>query len=47
MTDVPIMEITCAEAVGRMEVLPSYLCNCKSKPLWFHRLMMRLFLGWK
>ncbi len=34
-------------AAGRMEVLPGYLWESKRKPLLIHRLMMRLFFGWK
>ncbi len=44
----PTMQITIPPPVaGRMEVLPRYLWDCEKKPAWFHRVMLRLLLGWK
>ena len=33
--------------VGSMEMLPGVAFRTPNKPAWFHRIMLRLLLGWK
>ena len=35
------------KAVGYMEILPSVEYHITKKPKWFHRIMVRILLGWK
>jgi hypothetical protein len=33
-------------SVGRLELVPGFVLFMPDKPLWLHRTMMRLLLGW-